>query len=162
MSTHGYIYLGPYVECTYAKKKRAVLVFGCTSASCRKHPKARGLAPERAFCSACGAPNGQIQVEIDVRTHPYDVVGDALSEIPTNRRDDVLWLIPNERRAGRPRPNVDFDSADEFHMDLGEIGDVERTKEMVWLQEAFGVELAKLREAYSTATIKWGIHHYFM
>ena len=152
-----HLYLGPYVECTYKKATRTDHVVGCSAAECKKHPKKVGPNAEGQFCSACGAPNTKIPIEVADRTDRYEVVGDELFDLHSEKHQDVLWLAPNVRRKGDPRPK--FDDSGELHLDLQ--GN-DRVAEMDWLEKAFAPELKKLREAYATVTLKWGLHQYFM
>ncbi|HZL94963.1 MAG TPA: hypothetical protein VFB99_15015 [Vicinamibacterales bacterium] len=156
MSISKCLYLGPYVECTYRAAIRTVTVHGCTSPSCKRHPKR--LQPDKTgeFCSACGSRNGPVPIGVDDRPDRYDIVGDELFTIATDR-GDILWLAPNVRRKGDPRPQFDDDG--EIHLDLRSI---DQAAEMAWFEKAFAPELAKLRVAYATVEIKWGMHQFFM
>jgi hypothetical protein len=34
--------------------------------------------------------------------------------------------------------------------------------EIAWFENSFAKELKKLKAAYATVTVKWGLHQYFM
>ncbi len=157
MSVHKCLYLGPYVECTYKPETRVDRVRGCTNKACSKHPKKIGPSQEGAFCSACGSPNDNIPITVKAYTHRYDVVGDELFDINSEDNQELLWLAPNSRRKGDPRP--DFDDDGEIHLDLRKTN---AEAEMAWFKDAYAKELKKLEAAYATVTVKWGLHQYFM
>lgn len=153
MSRH--LYLGPYIECTYKPATRVTHVTGCLNAACESHPKKVGPNARGKFCSTCGAENGQIPISIPDLPDRFDVVGDALFDM--NPRTTILWLAPNVVRKGDPRPKLD--DSGEFALDLQ---GVDREAEIAWLEKAFAPEIKKLRAAYATVTLKWGLHQYFM
>ncbi len=159
MSVHKCLYLGPYVECTYKPATRVRDVWGCTLPECKRHPKKIQPDAEGKFCSTCGMANGKIPIQVNDRPDRYDVVGDELFQIessdPANK--DVLWLAPNVRRKGDPRPKWDDDG--EIHLDLV---NANPQQEMDWFEKAFAKELEKLRKVYATVTVCWGLHQYFM
>jgi hypothetical protein len=158
MSMHAHIYLGPYVECTYKPETRVENVLGCTNKACSKHPKKIGPSASGSFCSTCGSPNAKIPITVKARTSHYDVVKDELFEINSEEKknENVLWLAPNSRRMGDPRP--DFGEG-EIHVDLV---NAEPEQEMSWFMTAYAKELRKLEAAYATVTVCWGLHRYFM
>ncbi len=159
MSSHKHLYLGPYVECTYKKATRIDHVYGCTLVECKKHPTKRGPDAEGKFCSTCGSVNAKIPIEVPDRTDRYEVVGDELFTINSEETENrnILWLAPNVRRKGDPRPDLDDDG--EIHLDLLS---AKPEAEMAWFKDAFAKELKKLQAAYATVTVKWGLHQYFM
>jgi hypothetical protein len=161
MSVSKYLYLGPYFECTCKPVKRTDHVKGCTNKKCKNYPKEpEPDDPEMGkFCSACGSPYGKVPIEVEERTHPYDVVEDELFEINCSEPEDpnLLWLVPNVQRKGAPRP--DFDDEGEVHLDLQQL---DPSAEIRWLETAFAKELVKLKKAYAKVTVKWGLHQYFM
>jgi hypothetical protein len=157
MSISKHIYLGPYIECTYKPATRTTYVNGCTNVSCERHTKRPPAYMSTRFCPACGAPIGKIPVEVPDRPDCYDVVGDELLNMSS--RTDVLRLAPNVHRSGDPRPSWQLDGDEEFCLDLQQVNP---RAEMVWLERAFAPEISKLREAYATVEIKWGVCQYFM
>lgn len=156
MGAHKHLYLGPYVECTYKPATRTENVRGCTNSKCKRHPTKRGPDLRGKFCEECASPIADVAITVKDRPDRYDIVGDELFEINTTARD-VLYLAPNVRRKGDPRP--DFDDDDAFHLNLVE---VEPEQEMAWFMDAFAKELRKLEAAYATVVVKWGLHQYFM
>jgi hypothetical protein len=158
MSSHPHIYFGPYVECTYKPATRTEKIRGCTNKECSKHPKKVCPDVAGAFCAACGSPNDKIPITVKAYTSHYDVVKDELFEINSEdkKNRDVLWLAPNSRRPGDPRP--DFGEG-EIHLDLV---NAEPEQEMAWFMTAYAKELRKLEAAYATVTVKWGLHRYRM
>jgi hypothetical protein len=157
MSMHKHLYLGPYVECTYKDATRTAYVFGCTNKKCKKHPKQNGPDAEGKFCSACASPNGAIPFEVNDRPDVAEIVDENLFEIPSEENDKILWLAPNVRRIGDPRPKFDDDG--EIHLDLQKANPEAET---IWFKDAFAKELRALEKEYETVTVKWGLHQYFM
>jgi hypothetical protein len=60
--------------------------------------------------------------------------------------------MPNETRPGE----LDLDD-DVFHYDLR---GVDMEADMEWLKKKYAKELEKLRGAYKTVEVKWGLHSY--
>ncbi len=157
MSRHKHLYLGPYVECTYKKATRTAYVFGCTNTKCKKHPKERGPDAGGKFCSECASPNGKIPFQVNDRPDAAEITDENLFEIESEESDEVLWLAPNVRREGDPRPKFDDDL--EIHLDLQRSNP---DSEIAWLKKAFAKELQALKAEYATVMVKWGLHQYFM
>jgi hypothetical protein len=151
------LYLGAYAECTHKPKMRTELLYGCTNTSCLKHPLENGQKAVGKFCSACGQLNDDVAIKVQDRVSYYDVVGDNLFDLARSDRTGFLWLAPNRRREGYPRPDVNDE--EEIHLDLR---GVDPEAEMTWFKGAFADELKKLEEAYATVTVKWGLHQFFM
>lgn len=158
MSVRNHLYVGPYVECTYRDEKRTILIFGCTNATCKEHPKNVRKYATGAFCSTCGSPNGQIPIEVPVWPDAAEITNEALSVMNGAAGQPSLFLRPNVSRPGEPRPNLRLD--DELHLSL-EAPLVDPEREMAWFKDVFARELRDLEKAYAVVTVKWGVHQYF-
>lgn len=83
--------------------------------------------------------------------HRYDVVDDMLFTIDSDDQDK-LYLAPNVRRDGDPRPDVDIDEAG-----MLDLQGVKPAAEIEWLKTAFAPEIELLRKAYGDVKFHWGL-----
>jgi hypothetical protein len=158
VSSHKCLYLGPYVECLYQPATREDFVWGCTVPECSKHPTKIQPAAAGKFCATCGASNGKVPITVPAYPDHSEITGEQLHEIHSeDYYRKVLWLVPNVRRQGDPRP--DWDDDVEIHLDLQH---ADPEWEMKWFKRAFAKELEALEEHYATITVKWGLHQYWM
>ncbi len=151
-SSHYYVYLGPYVECTFKPMTRTVQQMRCPKEGCTK----RGFASNAKFCDTCGSEIASVPVEVPTHPDAEEITKEALSSMNMGTEEGT-WLVPNVHRKGQPeRPNhLD----DEVHLDLR---NVSMAVEMKWFEEAFAKELAALRPHYASVEIKWGLHQYYL
>jgi len=149
------LYLGPYIECTYKDAVRTVRVFGCPVSTCIQHPKRVMPGASGKYCAECGALNEQVRVQVPDRPDPYEVVGDELFNMSTSSEDPV-WLGPNRALAGSHEVSADAEN-EEVHMDMQH---VDPRAEIALMERAYASELEKLRAAYATVEVKWGLHLY--
>lgn len=130
------VYVGPYAECTHGKPKTTSRkARGCTNPKCKRCPQDRKYTlPDDSgkFCAACGSAIGKVVVRETYYPEPYEFVGDALDRVQSDgeRGEDVVFLAPNERRKGDPRPEG-LNAVENIHLDLGQI---DRAAEMAWFE----------------------------
>jgi len=153
MGSHRYLYLGPYVECTYRKETREVVITSCTNTKCAEHTQQRSRGEK--FCAKCGSPIGPTKKQEPYFASIYDVFGDreqlaSLGYDPTRRH---LWLGSNIRGTRNFHPE------DECQIDMAKI---DQAGEMSWFKDEFAEDLKLLRGAYDNVTIKWGLISYYM
>lgn len=156
MSIDRYIYLGPYLECTWKPKTKTVTRKGCSNAQCSQYRKGNG-----AFCSTCGSKITSYKVDepADVPS-VHDILEkrglhwDALVEMMWESDDEtVRYLGPNDQGIG-----IHIDTDDTEHLDLRE---QDRAGEMKQFEVRYAKEIEALKKVYESVEVKWGLHQYF-
>lgn len=82
-----------------------------------------------------------------------DLTAEALTEAEVNRTG--VYVIPNVKRKGAP-PRMDDEEA--FAVDLRARY---AASECAWFERAFAPELAKVRGAFASVEVKWGLLQWF-
>ena len=146
MSMHNHIFVGPYLLGKYHLIDFISPVYGC--------PKCLDVEFKSStkFCAKCGTlityydkPKKYKSVNF------HELVGDDFMDLgETSVPECVDILIPNENR-NAPRK---FCFEIEGILDSSDF-DIEKEKQ--WISEAFKEEVYKLRDAYDSLEIKWGV-----
>ena|SRR6185312_5349388 len=87
------------------------------------------------------------------RPDVMDLTGEALCEVEV--RHPCALAIANVRRPGEPGDVMDDAS---FAEDLR---GRDMAAEVAWFESAFAPELAKIREAFASVEVKWGLLQWF-
>lgn len=151
MSVDRNFYLGPYAECVARVEHRTEGRAGCVNRACTAHH----VPAVHAFCPTCGKPIKAFSVEVKARAPDVmDITGEALHDFAAPP-GQVFFCMPNVRREGKPE-DVDFDTLTAVDLRARHMG-----AEEVWFARAFAPELAKLREAFASVEIKWGLLQWY-
>ena len=156
MGSHLHVYLGPYVEGTYRDETQEVDVTGCTNDKCSEYVKRdRWSQPVGKFCPTCANPIGKSKKVEALHRSPYDVLEgrEALTPLGHDSQYLFVWLGANIKG---PR---DFHPNDEGVWDLTSLN---HAAEMMWFEQRFAEDLAKLQAAYDNVTVRWGLRMYYM
>ena len=149
-------HLGPYVECVFKAEKRTVKHLGCANPECAEYKRKHS----EKFCSTCGSPRAGFEVEEDAPPPDIgDLTREHLSQADSrayNGRGDRTYAVANIRRKGAPT-DIDLDEGTES-IDLRGRGMADEIRQF---EEAFAPELAKLREAFASVTVRWGFLQWY-
>lgn len=153
------VYLGPYVECTYREATKEVDVCGCTSPTCSQYANRSQwsrLSAQVKFCSCCGSTIGLSKKTIPDKPSRFDVVQDELRSLNEYEVTEQVLLAPNIINSGLPRPFNLEDVESSVHLDMATL--TTSAQEIVWFHDRYADALKKLRAAYATVEVKWGLH----
>ncbi len=155
MSSHLQSYLGPYVCVTERKQTAEKKVLGCPHKDWEKFSGKTGRDGVGDFCSKCGTKHAKVSYTYDVATDLAELVDENLTQIGEATGKGYLYLIPNVRRRGEPKRELDVDA---LHLNLTTLN---IAQEIDWLGRAFAVEIEKLKQAYDDVGVSWGFHQYW-
>lgn len=155
MSSSLHVHVGPYVRCVAPPVAAPAEIRSCLNAECPKHCEDRW--EHASFCSACGRPITRTTVEVKRRADAYDLIGDELAGMGDRSRTGVEYLRPNHQG---PREFC-FDDADESDEAL-DLTDLDRAAEIAWFEKRYAKALAKLRAAFESVDVRWGVRAFYM
>jgi len=154
MGVSYYVYIGPYIEAPNPKKKANREFHGCRNDKCHMHNQ----PASDKFCSTCGKEIGLVSVP-DLRRMEFDVYeecDDRLSlvypeNLPDDKKDFAIFQ-PNQGKFGMRLSAYD--------PEVCELNESVMMNELSRFHTFFAKDIARIKEVFGKAEVKWGVIAY--
>lgn len=151
MSVSYSVYVGPYLEAPNPEKPSMEQFNGCVNDKCKnEHRRSSDI-----FCPQCGKKCGTVSVTSTSRIDfdVYEECDERLSKVSNeDMPSDLAIFEPNKGKFGRR-----FSAYDSSIVELNEtiIAD-----EVSRFKSFFTKDIARIKEVFGKATVKWGVVAY--